>query len=292
MTTLADLVGRLRMNAGDRPAYDTVVLPTSLLSTDLTTPVTFADGSLIAPTGIVDFDDGTFEACLMRDKPTGATGTIVRGWDSVAAAHSAPAPVRLNPRYRAFHYRRALNVSLGAIGAGFRRNVWDSSQTFGDSIRIIPVPAAATKVLQVAALDPTITAWHPIPVSPVQPFPTAICSTGKGVRLSGMNPGIGTAYVWYQDPWPALVNATDTLDPDYPADAEDLILLGAEAYLEDSDTFSIIAFQEPHVKVRQFGSHLGDVRGQLTATLQRFITRRTEVASRRPAQPMAWMRGL
>ena len=293
-TSLADLISRLRAAALDRPHYDTLSGPSTLNNTDLTTAVTFSDGSSVGIGGIVDFDDATFEAAYMRDKPTGATGTIVRGWESVTAAHVQGCRLRLNPRYRAFQYRQALNAALGAIGAAFGRDVWDTTQTFSSSVRLIPVPATAKRVVEVASnpSSPVLTTQlQRIPFDWMPSAPVALASTGNAVRLIGKNPGSGTVYIHYQDAWPLLVNSTDMLDPDYPPDAEDLITYGAEAWLLDSDTFALVAYQEPHVKQRQFGSAINDVRAEFATAMQHFIQRRSEVAATRPGRSPSWLRG-
>lgn len=287
--TLADLINRLREKALDRPLVD--FLAGTLNNTDVTSAFTLADGSALNVGGIADFDDGTWEACMVSTKPTQATGVFQRGWESVTAAHANAARIRVNPRYRAYQYREATNMALGAIGAGFRRNVWDSTQSFSSTVGLVTVPAAAVRLMEVMMMPTGTTGFSRVPARLVT-APTAVVSTGKAARLMGWNPGRGTVYIHYQDPWPTLSATSDTLDPDYPTDAEDLVLMGAEAYLLDSDAFSLVAFQEPHVQARQFGSHLGDVRGQFGTIMQRFITRRTEVASTRPQKSPTWLRGV
>jgi hypothetical protein len=287
--TLADLINRLRAKALDRPMVD--FLAGTLNNTDATSAFTLADGSALNVGGIADFDDGTWEACMVSTKPTQATGVFQRGWESVTAAHSTAARIRVNPRYRAYQYREAVNMALGAIGAGFRRNVWDSTQSFSSTVRLVTVPAAAVRLIEVM-MEPTGTTGFSRVPARLTTAPTAVVSTGKAAQLIGRNPGTGTAYIHYQDAWPTLTATSDTLDPDFPTDAEDLVLLGAEAFLLDSDAFSLVAFQEPHVQARQFGSHLSDVRGQFSTVMQRFITRRTEVASTRPQKSPTWLRGV
>jgi hypothetical protein len=291
VTTLADLTNRLRGRALDRPMVD-FLATTSLNNTDVSSAFTVADGAFLAAGGIADFDDGTFEACLVATKPTQATGTFQRGWESVTAAHVAGARIRCNPRYRMFQYREAVNMALAAIGAGFRRDVWDTTQSFSPTVTILRVPAAAVRFMELMEMPSNTTSLRRVPARWMGSAPTSVASTGNAVRLTGRNPGTGTAYIHYQDVWPTLSATSDTLDPDFPTDAEDLIMLGAQAYLLDADAFSLVAFQEPHVDKRQFGSHLGDVRGEFATVMQRFITRRTEVASSRPQRTPTWMRGV
>lgn len=296
MTTLNDLIARVRANALDRSRVD-FLATTTLNSTDTVSPATFQDGTQFAVGGVLDFDDSTFEACYVSAKPTPPTATLVRGWESVTVAHSAGARVRVNPRYRMFTYRQAVNSSLAAIGAGFKRNAWDTSQSFTGTSGIFTVPATATRVVAVY-LNPAqnvaggTTTLNGLAVDYLPSVPTAISATGKAVRLRGRNPGTGTAYLHYQDPWPLLVAAADALDADYPSDAEDLITLGAECYLLDHDGFSLVAFQEPHVHARQFGSKQGDVDAAWTHKMQRFFTRRSEVAASRARRNPAWLKGL
>lgn len=287
--TLADLINRLRAKALDRPMVD--FLAGTLNNTDVTSAFTVADGAFLNVGGIADFDDGTFEACQVSTKPTQATGVFQRGWESVTVAHLSAARIRVSPRYRAYQYREAVNMSLAAIGAGFRRNVWDSTQTFSSTVGLVTVPAAAVRLMEVMSVPTGTTGFSKVPAR-LTTAPTAVVSTGKAARLTGWNPGRGTAYIHYQDPWPTLTATSDTLDPDFPTDAEDLVLLGAEAYLLDSDAFALVAFQEPHVTQRQFGSKQGDVRGQFVTAMQRFITRRTEVASARIQKSPTWLRGV
>jgi hypothetical protein len=288
--TLADLINRLRAKALDRAMVD--FLAGTLNNTDVSSAFTLADGSNLAVGGIADFDDGTFESCLIATKPTQATGTFQRGWESVTAAHSNAARIRANPRYRAYQYREAVNMSLSAIGAAFRRNVQDATQSFSSTVRMIRLPAAAVRLMGVTMAPTGTTGLKRVPARFVPSAPTSIVSTGKGAQLTGWNPGTGTAYIHYQDAWPTLSATSDTLDPDFPTDAEDLVILGAEAYLLDSDAFGLVAFQEPHVQQRQFGSHLADVRGEFVTAMQRFITRRTEVASTRQQRSPTWLRGV
>ena len=295
MTTLNDLIARVRSNALDRPRLD-FLATTTLNNSDTVTPATFQDGTQFSVGGILDFDDATFEACYVSAKPTTPTATLVRGWESTTVAHAAGARIRVNPRYRMFTYRQAINSSLSAIGVAMKRNAWDSTQSFTSTSGIYTVPATATRVVAVYTnpaqnVSGGTTQLNGIPVDFLSSVPTAISSTGKAVKLRGRNPSSGTAYIAYQDPWPALTAATDTLDPDFPADAEDLITLGAECYLLDHDGFSLVAFQEPHVHARQFGSKQSDVDAAWTRKMQRFFTRRTEVAATRPRRNMAWLKG-
>jgi len=111
--TLADLINRLRAKALDRPMVD--FLAGTLNNTDVTSAFTVADGAFLATGGIADFDDGTFEACMVSTKPTQATGVFQRGWESVTAAHANAARMRVNPRYRAYQYREAVNMALGPL---------------------------------------------------------------------------------------------------------------------------------------------------------------------------------
>jgi hypothetical protein len=288
--TLAELMNRLRARSLDRPMID--FLAGTLNNTDVSSAFTVSDGANLAAGGIADFDDGTFEACMVSTKPTQATGTFQRGWESVTASHASAARIRCNPRYRAYQYREAINASLQAIGAGFRRDVWDTTQSFSSTVSILPVPAAAIRFMELQEKPTNVTGLKRVPARFMASAPTSLASTGNALQLTGRNPGTGTAYIHYQDAWPALSATSDTLDPDYPPDAEDLVILGAEAYLLDADAFALVAFQEPHVMRRQFGSHLADVRGEFTTVMQRFITRRTEVASTRPQRSPTWMRGV
>lgn len=295
MTTLADLILRLRVNALDRPRID--FLAGTLNNTDTVSAFTLQDGTTVFVGGILDFDDATFESCQVTAKPTTATGSMVRGWESVTVAHATAARIRVNPRYRMFTYRQAINSSLNAIGASVRRNVWDSTQSFTSTSGILTVPATASKVVAVYA-NPAqnvaggVTQLTGIPVDFLPSVPTTFSSTGKAVRLRGRNPATGTAYIQFQDPWPVLTAATDALDADFPADAEDLITLGAECFLLDHDGFSLVAFQEPHVHARQFGSKQGDVGSEFQRKMQRFFTRRSEVAASRAKRTMGWLKGL
>ena len=273
----------------DRPVLD--FLSGTLNNTDVTSAFTVTDGSALNVDGIADFDDGTFESCFVSAKATLTTGTFQRGWESTTATHASAARIRVNPRYRAYQYREAVNMALSAIGAGFRRNVWDSTQSFSSTVRLITVPAAAVQLIEVM-MEPTGTPEFSRVPARLTTAPTAVVSTGKAAQLIGRNPGTGTAYIHYQDAWPTLTATSDTLDPDYPTDAEDLVLLGAECWLLDSDGFSLVAFQEPHVTQRQFGSKQGDVDSSWTRKMQRFITRRTEVASTRPQKSPTWLRGV
>src|SRR6266481_1644606 len=288
--TLADLINRLRAKGLDRPMVD--FLAGTLNNTDVSSAFTLADGSNLAVNGIADFDDGTFESCLVGTKPTQATGTFQRGWESVTATHVNAARIRVNPRCRAYQYREAVNMSLSAIGAAFRRDVWDTTQNFASSVTILRVPAAAVRLMELMEQPSGVTGLKRVPARFMPSAPTALASTGNALRLIGRNPGTGTAFIHYQDAWPTLTAVSDTLDPDFPTDAEDLVLLGAAAYLLDSDAFGLVAFQEPHVQQRQFGSHLSDVRGEFITAMQRFITRRTEVAATRPQKSPTWMRGV
>lgn len=295
MTTLADLISRVRANALDRPRID--FLAGTLNNSDSVSAFTLQDGTNVGMGGILDFDDATFEAAQVTTKMTTATGSMVRGWESVVASHANAARIRVNPRYRMFTYRQAVNSALGAIGTSMKRNVWDTSQSFNATSAVFTVPAAATKVVALYA-NPAqnvaggTTMLKGLAYDYLGSAPSAISATGKAIKLRGRNPGTGTVYLQYQDPWPLLVAASDTLDPDYPPDGEDLITLGAECYLLDHDGFSMGAFQEPHVHVRQFGSKQSDVGAEYQRKLQRFFTRRTEVAASRPRRDMAWLRGL
>lgn len=292
VATLGGLIAILRANCGDRPAMDTVTgtgLGGAVLIGD--TVLTLASGAYVQPKTILDFDDGSYESALVQEKPTTTTADVIRGSDSAAGAHTANATVRVAPRYRASQYREGINQALRAIGYSFGRSNWDTSQAFS-SARIIPVPADTMRPPDIWVQPSTSSAsLKRVPSTFMRTCPAQFSATGKAVKLIGGNPGTGTAFINYEDAWPALDAYTDTLDADFPQDAYDLILLGAEAWLQDSDLFSVMAYQEPHIKARQFGSQLNDVRLAGQTTAQRFIQRRSEVAATRPKHSPAWLRG-
>ena len=61
-------------------------------------------------------------------------------------------------------------------------------------------------------------------------------------------------------------------------------------FLLDSDEFARIAFNEPHLRDNKFATQVDSIRLAATAEMQRFISRRSELAAQRPRRNAGWLR--
>lgn len=282
--TLNELIERVREAAKDRPHRDEL----NGAITSSATSITFASGVEIAAQQLVNID---FEVVKVESKTSTTVAVVVRGWDgSTGQASGDGQSVLVGYRFSDNQYRRAINESLAAIGYAFGRPRWYEAGAFSND-RLLAVPNTAHDVFMVAENPLSANAMlRPIPFQYMRSVPTSLVSTGKAVKLTGYNPGSGTAYVGYTTRWTKLVNRIDVLDAEYPNDAIDLIEQGALAYLLDSDTFMRAAFGEPHVvQAGRALSRVSEVRLAAAHATQKFLTRRTELASRNREQQFAWI---
>jgi hypothetical protein len=285
-TTLGALIEQVRTAARDDPAYDTV----SGSYTTSTTAVTFADGTRFPAGAVVDWYDQTFEASYLSAKGGVTTGTLVRGWKgTTAASHSTGAVVLASPRYLLSQYRLAINNALRAIGVQFRRRQWQTSVSYSSTGRLVSVPAGTLAVFAVQEKPSTDTSLSPVAGSLVD-VPTSLVASGKAVRLSSYNPGTGAAYIGFETAWTQLSAWTDTLDAEFPADAEDVIVEGAIRYLENPDIFARIAYTKPHVEGSGPRSGTSDLMTAARLQMATFLQRRMELAARQPPE-FAWIKG-
>jgi hypothetical protein len=285
--TLGNLIERVRLAARDQPARDTLASPGL---TNVATAVNFTTGTLVPVNSFIDFYDATFETALVVAKPFEATGVLARGaYGTTASVHATGAPFLVRPRYHLVQYREAINNALAAIGTQFRRKRWQTSASFSSSGRLISVPAG-TIAATVYERNGTDTSLSPISASLVG-APTSLVTSGRALSLSGYNPGTGTAYVEYETAWTPLVAWTDTLDAEYPAWAEDVIIEGAMRYLETPDIFARLAFTKPHV----LGSgapavQTGELMTAARLQMATFLQRRQELAASSPPN-FSWVKG-
>ncbi|MEO7398242.1 MAG: hypothetical protein ABIW84_06740 [Ilumatobacteraceae bacterium] len=287
MPTLANLIERVRVLAGDRPIPDT--LNGALTSGQ--TPITLTSGTKVSPDTLVSID---LETLYVQAKPSTVSATVLRGWDgTTAAAHSSGAVVYVAPRFTHDHYRRAINKALGAISSAFGKRTWDASQSFGTSNRILNAPAGTIRVFDVKYLDTGSDFPKDVPFRYERSLPTAMAADGSGIVLTSWNPGAGVAYIGYESRWTeltALSGAGGTLDADFPAESEDLIELGAWAYLMDAQSFERVAYHAPHTLTRDQARTLGESRMGSQQAIQRFLTRRTECAARHRTVRLGWVK--
>lgn len=283
--TLGELIERVRVAARDHPARDTTAVLTAT-----GTGVTFGSGTQIDVNARIDWYDQTFETALVVSKSSATAGVLLRGADgTTAVAHATSAVVRANPRYSISQYRTAINEALKAIGTVMKRRRWDTSQAFSTG-RVLEVPADATGVFAVSRVpDTSINSTRAVSYAFEPSLPTGLSSTGRGVRLSSMNPGSGTAYVGYESNWTRLTDWSEPLDAEFPPEAEDVIVLGAMAYLVDPEAFAAIGFVAPHIRTDSQGNPLAGVQAASRLALARFMARRSEVATLQPPN-MAWVK--
>lgn len=275
----------VRLAARDEPARDTLDGAIS----DTTTPVVLESGVEVSEGARLDVE---FEVMRVIDKPTVTNAEVRRGWDATAnVPHVNATEVLINPRFFNHQYRAAVNHALAAIGAAMGRRVWDETQTFSSSGWLIPIPEGARKVFAVGAKPSGATALEMIPYRVHRQAPSFI-STGAAIELTSWNPATGTAYIGYETAWTTLTNLADDLDAEYPNEAVDLIILGATAYLADSESFARIAATAPHLRERSSVASAAEVRLQQNSALTRFLTRRTEAAAALGyGSDYTWMRG-
>lgn len=285
MTTAAQLIGRLQSQVNDRPTRDTLA---GAVDAD-DTSFTLTSGEKIA---VGDIAAVELELVYISAKPTTETATVVRGYQATTAdSHPSATEVLQSFRHSPVEYLRALNKALVSIGQMIPRQRWDDTQSFATGARVLSVPAGATGVFAVLNKSTDYNDALPIGYTYSSQFPAALSSTGKGVYLYGAYPTTGTAYVGYTSEWSPLALLSDTLDDEFSTALETLLLLGAEAYLADTELFERTAFHGPHVDLRT-AAETNDVRMMHNTVLLRFLQERAEMAGRyAPAKNFAWMRG-
>lgn len=292
MPTLSDLIETLRDQAGDQVSRDKL---NGAIATTTGTSVTFADGQFIAGASggtVQALIEIELEVMLVTHKPTTVTATVVRGYKgTTAATHADATEVITSFRHPRVTYRRAINRALDAISQVWGKPSWDETQSFSAN-GLIPVPAAAIRPPFFVGSKPTSDVdLDMVPFTFHSSLPTSLVATGKGIQLVGFNPGTGKAYIGYEVIWPNLTNLTDNLDTAFPADAADLIELGARAYLMDSEVFERVAFTQPHARTQNNVGQMGEIRVGARDALQMFITRRAELSARYGHRRRAWIKG-
>lgn len=289
MATLADLIERSRIAARDRPRYDSLNGSIS----NVATSITLTSGTKIADKEgqpVINID---FEELLVIDKPTITTATVVRAWNgTTAAAHADKATVLVGYRHSRDEYRRAVQRALDAISFAFGKKLWDETQSFSSTSKVIKVPSTTLRVNDLFDIPSAITKLKRVPFSFERSLPTSIASTGKGLKLTGWHPREGTAYIGYETAWPLPTNDADAIDSAFPVDGEDLIEAGALAYLSDKEAFMRITFTEAHTRLLEQAAQEGSVRAEARDKLARFLIRRQELGVRERRKNVAWMRGL
>lgn len=283
-SSASELVEILREQAGEFPHRDTL----NGALTSSTTAVVFTSGSQIAPNSLIEVD---LEVIRVTAKASATNGTIARAQEgSTAAAHADGAEVLTAFRHSRLTYLRALNASLDAISLGFGLRSWDETGTYDATTTLYSVPEEAQHVFAVAYKPGGYTSLEPVPFRFHPSLPTSVISTGKGVELLAYI-GDGTVYVGYEEAWPQLADLSASLDVSYPADAIDLVLLGAKWWLADAESFERIAMSQPHARLHTSLSSSAEVRLEAQSNAQDFIVRRSDLATREHHDPIAWMRG-
>lgn len=226
--TLATLVTRIRRLLGDSPETDTLAgsMTSSITSMTVTSPRLYGKGA------IVEIGD---ELVYTTTDMSGFTTTVVRGYaGTTAVAHNSADVTRISPRYTSSNIKEAINVVLGDwISFYCPQLYWDSTTagTFVTNRDVYAAPADAMSVRRVCYKPSGTYALQDVPHGPLETFPTAIASTGKGVMVRDLGPSGFTVYGLYERPWTFLSLDADTVDSDFPLVMDNLIVEGAVLYL-------------------------------------------------------------
>lgn len=226
--TLAALVARIRRLLEDSHETDTLASSPSSSSTTITITTT----RLYSAGTKIEIDD---EVMLLTADLSGSTATVVRGHQgTTAAAHTSGATIRINPRYGQANIKEAVNTVLGNwITFYAPQLVWDSSTSgsFNSSRDIYPVDADAVGVSRVCYKESGRYNLIDVDHGPLETYPVAIASTGKGVRISQAPPTGYTVYVLFEQAWQPLETDGATVPSDFPVMMDALIVEGAVLYL-------------------------------------------------------------
>lgn len=213
--------------------------------------------------------------------------TVQRAYESTAAAaHTSGTIARRDPRFLRKTVTEAINVCIGNwCSFFFPKLSWDitTGGTFTPINWIITAPADALAVRRVTWQIPGFKRFQDVAHSDLQEFPTGIASTGYGFELYEMGLPGRPINVLYEKRWPELVLESDTLDTDFPPEANDLVHKGAALYVAGWRQVPKWRFDEV-----EFHRETGQAQPtQLNASWvselhNEFYRRAREIAARRP----------
>jgi hypothetical protein len=225
--TRANLIERLQRLLEDAPQLTSL----SGAATSSSSTVTVADATHIST-------DTRLEVGTEIMRVAGVSGTTItvdRGYmGTTGAAHDSGVQVRINPRYVRANLVEALNVVLNNwISTYIPQLRWDTSTAgkFVPTRAIYPAPADAIDIVKVGYKQPGFQQVVYVEHGPLAPYPTSIVSTGVGVEIFPPFPSGYDVWLHYERPWPLLTSDADTVETDFPPQADDLIVTGAALYL-------------------------------------------------------------
>lgn len=225
---LSALVARIRRLLEDSPEVD--VLNSS--PTSSSTTITVTNTALYAEGAVIEIDD---EVMMLTAALSGTTATVKRGYQgTTAAAHTTGAEIRIGPRFPVTNIKEAINTVLGNWISYYAPHlVWDSSTggSFHATRDVYPVHADAIGVSRVCYKPSGRTTLIDVPHGPLETYPAAIASTGKGIEVYDQGPAGHPVYVLYEKPWAQLDSDAATVSSDFPVVMDSLIVEGAVLYL-------------------------------------------------------------
>lgn len=161
--------------------------------------------------------------------------TVNRAYeDTYATAHAAGDITRRDPSFLTPTVTEAINVAYTDwCSFHFPKQQWDTATAgaFVPTRWVYQAPADALSVLRVVWERPGFQRYVDLDHGQLSPYPTKDVATGLGFEVFEQGLPGQAVEVLYEKRWPLLVNPTDTIDPDFPAEADDLIPNGAILYI-------------------------------------------------------------
>lgn len=227
MATLAStLVARSRRFVGDWPSND--VLTASCTSTS--TSITVADGTIYSVGWIIQIDQ---EALYVTANGTGTTVPVLRSQrGTTGASHASAAPVLIRPNFLDIEYLDALNSGINATFPWLYHAINDTSITTSPTLYEYAIPNDQSGLpirflYRISFLENSDLSYRNLRDWEV------IRAGAPVIKFRRYLPN-GTLRVQGFSPISPLASTSDTLDPLFPVNAEDLLTLYAAQFLLES----------------------------------------------------------
>ncbi len=280
-TTVSTLVQQTRRFMRDWPDLD--ALGTSL--TSFGTSVTVADTSLYQSRWPIEVES---ETMMIRAVASGSNLTVLRGaFGSTAAAHSSGAEILIRPSFYATEVIDALNTGLDDCYPTLYKEVVNSTSLSVTSATVyeyaVPFMTGSTTAYidflsSVELKSPGDYAWRHTDrwdirrgTAPVIRF-HEVPAVGSTIRVRGFGA------------FSSFATVADTVDAQFPKNAESLLPLAAAAHLTASGEAGRIRMTAGAVDSREQANRAGSSMSLSNALYSRFL-RQLENAAMSPLSP-------